>query len=147
MLTTAQLATFKAAILADTNMTVALAALDAATIAAYYNGAGSGTVWRPSISAAELNTAIVWSQFVALPVATQNGYFALIQGATVDATNANVRTGFGTIFTGQSLTNLTALAQRVQTKFEALFTVSQVCPLFGMQVSVTDVGAALKGSY
>lgn len=142
-LTPAQLATFKAAINADANLAAARAAGDQGAIAAYYNGAGAGTIWRPSVSAKELNTAIVWSQFIALPVATQNGYFAMLQAGAIDATSANIRTGFASLFTGQSLTNLTAIAQRTPTVFEALFTTSQVCTVFGQAVSVADVAAAL----
>jgi hypothetical protein len=75
-------------------------------------------------------------------VGKQNAYLALIQGA-IDATNANIRAGFGAIFGGTSVTNLTALAQRVPTRFEALFTTAQVSAAFGQSVTVADVAAAL----
>lgn len=141
-MTPAQLSTFKAAILADANLVAARAAGDMGAMATYYNAAGTGTIWRPSISVAELNTAIVWSEFIALTQGQRDAYRALISGA-IDATNANVRAGFAAIFSGQSLTNLSALAQRVPTRFEQLFVVSQVTPVFGQTVSVADVAAAL----
>lgn len=142
--TTAQLATFKAAILADANLAAARIAGNHGAIAAYYNGAGTGTIWRPSISATELNTAIVWSEFIALTAVTQNAYLALLQAGAIDATSANVRGGFVSIFpVGVSRTNLTALAQRVPSVFEALFITAQVCALFGQTVTVADVAAAL----
>lgn len=141
-MTPAQLTTFKAAILGDAALAAARTAGDQGAIAAYYNAAGTGTVWRPSISVAELNTAIVWSEFIALTQGQRDAYRALISGA-IDATNANIRSGFGSIFGGTSLTNLTALAQRVPTRFEALFTTAQVSAVFGQVVAVADVAAAL----
>lgn len=143
-LTTAQLATFKADI--QTNQAANLAAGNHGAIALYYNSAGTGTVWRPNIDVSELNTAIVWSDFAALTVAKQNTYLAMITAGFVDATNANIRAGFTTVFGGgsQSLTNLTALAQRVPTRFEQLFTTSQVSATFGQSVSVADIVFALN---
>lgn len=138
----AQLSTFKAAILSDANLAAARTAGDMGAMVSYYNAAGTGLVWRPSISVGELNTAIVWGEFIALTQGQRDAYSAVIQGP-IDATNANVRAGFGSIFGGQSLTNLTALAQRVPTRFEQLFAVSQVTPVFGQSVSVADVAVAL----
>jgi hypothetical protein len=143
-LTTAQLQTFKAAINSDPNLAAARAAGDQGAIAAYYNAAGTGNIWKPDIDVSTLNTAIVWAEFVALTVAKQNGYFAMTQGGNIDATSSNIRGGFTAVFGGTtSLTNLTALAQRVATRFEALFTTSQVCSLYGYVVTVADVAAAL----
>lgn len=137
-LTASQLATLKAAVIADATAGPLRSSGDAASLQAWCNGPGTGTIWRPAIPAAELNTAIVWSAFIALPVATQQGYFAMLQAGSIDATSANVRAGFSSIFSGQSLTNLTAIAQRVPTRFEALFTTSQVCSCFGQVVSAAD---------
>lgn len=141
-MTPAQLTTFKTAINGDAALASARAAGDHGAIAAYYNGAGAGTIWRPSVSVSELNTAIVWSEFIALTQGQRDAYRALISGS-IDATNTNIRSGFGSIFAGTSLSNLTALAQRVPSRFEALFTVAQVCSVFGYTVSVADVAAAL----
>jgi len=139
----AQLTAFKAAILADSSLAAARTAGDHGAIAAYYQGAGSGTVWRPVVTTAELNTAIVWTEFIALSVQVQNAYIALIQAGSVDATSANVRAGFSAIFTGTSLANLTAIAKRVPTRFEALFSVANVCSVFGQTVAAADIAAAL----
>jgi hypothetical protein len=144
-LTPAQLATFKAAILADSSQTQNVSAKAHGAIAAYYAAAGTGNVWRPSISTSELNTAIVWSEFAALTALLQNTYLALIAPGYVDATSANVRAAFATIFGAATTSrpNLTAIAQRPASRFEALFTTSQVCSLFGATPSVEDVVAAL----
>lgn len=143
-LTTAQLQTFKTAIQGDANVTAFLAAGDDGQISTYYNGLGAGSVWLPNISIGQLNTAIVWSEFMTLPVATQNAYIALIQGP-IDATNANIRAGFSSIFAGKvSLTNLTTLAARTPTRFEALFTIANVSTVFGYVVSPADVVLALN---
>jgi hypothetical protein len=41
------------------------------------------------------------------------------------------------------LNNLTTLAQRTPTRFESLFTTSQVCSLYGQACTVNDVINAL----
>lgn len=145
MLNSAQLATFKAAIVADPNIAAELAALDDAAIAAYYNAPSSPAVslWRPNIPVAELNTAVDWSAFAGLTALKQNTYFAMTQPGFVDATAVNIRNGFGTVFgTSTTLTALTALAQRTATRFEALFTTANVCALFGIVVNAEDVRQA-----
>jgi hypothetical protein len=140
-MTPAQIATFKADILANVGTRPIS---DMGAIVAYYNAdAASGFLWRPVVPARELNTAIVWSEFIALPVATQNGYFAILSAGSMDATSANIRAGFGTIFSGTSQTNLVALVKRTPTNFEALYTTSNVCALFGTVVTVADVARAL----
>lgn len=140
-MTPAQLSSLKADILANV-ATRPIA--DMGALAAYYNANSAASIYRPSIPVPELNTAIVWSEFMALPVQTQNAYFALIQGGTVDATKPNVRAGFGSIFVGLvSLTNLTTLAQRLATRFESAFITANVSSAFGTVVAVSDIAAAL----
>lgn len=119
--------------------------LDHGAVAAYYNASAAvGYYWRPSIGVAELNTAIVWSEFVALPVATQNAYLALTQGGTVDATNANVRSGFASIFAATvSLTNLVAISKARPTNLQSLFTAANICALPGAALAAGDVALVL----
>ena len=143
-MTPAQLTTFKAAILADANLTALRSANEHGQIAAYYNAAGTGSIWRPSISISELNTAIVWSEFASLSTALQVTYQVIVATGTVDATSANIRAGFSTVFAGKtSLTNLTAIAARTPTVLESLFTTANVCSVFGQQVSAADVAKAM----
>jgi len=145
-MTPAQLATFKTAILADANLAAYLSARNDGAITDYYNQPGAGTIWRPSISIAELNTAILWNEYITLSVQFQGGYLAMIANGVIDATSANIRSGFASIFTGKtSLTNLSAIAQVIPTRFEALFTTSQVCSVFGKRVTVQDVVLTLTG--
>ena len=134
---------FKAAILADPNLTAFLAAGNDGSIAAYYNAPGTGLIWRPSISTGEMNTAIVWSDFLLLTALAQNTYMAMISASSVDATSARIRAGFSSVFpVGTTLANLTAIAQKVPTRFEALFTTAQVTTEFGTIVRVEDVVTA-----
>lgn len=145
-MTPAQLATFKAAILADATQTANVVAGDHGALAAYFNGVPATPVslWRPSISIAELNTAIDWSEFAALTTALRETYNAMISPGAIDSTAPKIRGGFSTVFAGKtSLTSLTALAQRSATRFEALFTTGNVCAMFGYQVSAADIAAAL----
>lgn len=145
-LTTAQWQAWKAAILADAAINGQLS--DHGAVAAYYNAPhASATVWRPSISIVELNTAIVWSEFEALSAGKRDCYMAMTQAGFVDATSSNVRAGFSSIFAGTSLSNLAALAKRPATRFENLFGVaasgSIVTPVFGYVVQNHDVANVL----
>ena len=137
------LSTLKAAIQADAALTAFLAAGNHGAVADYYNTPAAGSIWRPSISVAELNNAIVWSEFAALSVQLQNTYLAMTAGGSVDATQARIRAGFAAVFSGVSLTNLTAMAQRAPSRFETLFTTANVCSAFGQSVTPADVAAAL----
>lgn len=143
-MTPAQLATFKAAVLAEPALAALRTAGDQGGIAAYYNAQGASSVWRPVITIAELNTAIVWSEFIALTQGQRDAYMALISAPSIDATKTNVRNGFASIFAATSLANLTALAQRLGTRFELLFTTAQVSAVFGQVVSPADVAAAME---
>lgn len=145
-LTLAQLQTFKTAVLGEAALAAARAAGDHGAIAAYYNAsAGTGSIWKPAVTDVEMNSVIVWADFVALTAIRQNGYIAMTQPKVVDATKATIRAGFTAVFGAgtTSLTNLTALAQRVPTRFEALYTTANVCPLFGYAATVADVAEAL----
>jgi hypothetical protein len=150
-LTSAQASTLLATVKADTDPAViaAYASKQMDVLANLYNAAANPQVlvWRKSIRPAELNTAIVWSEYSTLTVALQNCYLAMVSGiSNIDATNANIRGGFSTIFSGKvSLTNLTTLAQRAATKFENLFVTSQLVDptLDGYTLTPQDLGAVL----
>jgi hypothetical protein len=144
VLNPAQLATFKADILA--NQAANVTAGDIGAIVTYYNSpSASGTIWRSDITTEELNTAIVWADFAALTVAKQNTYLAMLAPGTIDATNANIRSGFVAVFgSGTASTiNLTALAQRTPTRFEALFTSNQISAVYNQNVNTDVVVRAL----
>ena len=155
MLTPTQAATLK------TNITANLATVfngrtiqqwldiyDLETIAAFYNSPQSPQVdlWRPDIKVSEVSPQIVMSDYVALTAIRQNGYLALTQGDIIDATKANIRAGFGSIFGAASVTtsNLTALAKKPATKFENLYTVSNVCSLYNYVVGYQDILQAIQ---
>jgi hypothetical protein len=150
-LTTAQQTTLRNAIKADTDPAViaAYAARNLDGLADLYNTVASPDVlvWRRSIRPAELNNAVVWSEYAVLTVALQNCYLAMVNGvSSVDATISNIRGGFSTIFSGKvTLTNLTALAQRQATKFESLYVTAQVVDvsLDGHQINPQELGDAL----
>lgn len=143
-MTPAQQATFRAAILADAALANARTAKDWAAVAAYYNANGSGSIWKPSVTVAQMNGVIDWTAFGAMTAVKQNTYVSLTQGGAVDATDANVRAAFSAIFTtGTTLAALTTLASRVPTRFEALFSANSVTTAYGQTVSANDVALAL----
>lgn len=120
-LTTAEAATLKTD--AQTNFASLVAVADWPAIAFAYNlpSNPATSIWRQDISATEIAATITMSAFTALTAQQQNGLLLLTQGP-VNAASANVRAAFQTIFgAGQTLTDLTTLAQRTGTRVEILF--------------------------
>lgn len=114
-------------------------------IADYYNQTANPQVdlWRPDVAVTDMAKSILMSEYIALTAVKQNGMLLYMQNGTIDATNANVRAGFTSIFTsGTSLTNLTALAKKAATYFESLFAVSSVSPFYKIPLTAADVDAA-----
>ncbi len=111
----------------------------------FYNSSTNNNIWKPDLKVTELSKAIVMSAFIALTAVKQNGYFVLTQGEFIDATNANIRAGFASIFgAGATTNNLTALAQRFATNFEFLFTTSNVSSLYGYILTEDDIREATQ---
>lgn len=113
-------------------------------VAAFYNQNANPTVdlWRPDIDVSELAPNIVMTDFVGLQQNKRDGYMILITGSTLDATVANTRASFVEIFGAtQTRTNLEAMSKRPATRFEALFTTSNVCEraLYGYTVTSMDI--------
>jgi hypothetical protein len=146
MLTTAQLASLKAAIEGDANLTALVAAKDTAGIADYFNQPGSANVWRPDIRDSEIVAACVMSEVVALnsTPGAQLAFQTLIKPDIIDATSANVRQAFTALFAANTTTraNLIAIAQRVGTRFEVLLSTGSVSAVFGQKLTAEDVAAA-----
>lgn len=142
-MTPAQLTALKADIAA--NQAANQAAGNYGAVADYYNTtSGAGFYWRNNISAQEIAGAIVYAEYAALSVSQQNTYDAMRASGTIDATSANIRSGFSAVFSGVTLTNLTALAKKVPTRGEALFTTANICATPGLTVTANDVDAALR---
>jgi hypothetical protein len=114
-------------------------------LADFYNTATNQNIWKPDLKVNELSSAIIMSAFVGLTAVKQNGYFVLTQGEYIDATNANIRAGFTTIFgAGTTLNNLTALAQRFATNFEFLFTSNNVSSVYNYILTYEDIEQATQ---
>ena len=73
--------------------------------------------------------------------ANQLGYLQMmLSSGVIDGANANVRTNFGTLFSGKTtLTNLTNIAQRTGTRLETLFTTASVCAKYGYKIGAFEV--------
>ena len=118
-LTSAQNATLKAAMLVDANV-IAIVGQDQ-HVADYYNSASTTAIWLPNLPRATIIASTNWVAFAAKTALLQATFTALLLDGTVDATNANIRNGFGAVFSGADLTALSSVAQRTATKLEALF--------------------------
>jgi hypothetical protein len=132
-LNSTQLAVFKAAILADPALIPDRTAGNTGAIAAYYNVNGTGNIWKPAVPTPELNTAVVWSEFTGLSAQLQNTYQTMITPGFLDATSPNIRGGITACFTAGTATrtNLTNIAQRPPTRFEALFVSASASAIYG----------------
>lgn len=146
-LTSAELATLKSD--AQANFPAQVAVQDWPAIAAAYNLPSNPAVnvWRPDISATEIAATITMSAFTALTAQQQNGLLLLTQGP-IDATSANVRAAFQNIFgAGQTLTDLTARAQRTGTRVEVLFSTAasgaRVTTKYGQTLTADDLQKAM----
>ena len=96
---------------------------DAPAVANFYNAASATAVWRSDLRNSEVVAALVGSDVSALASSGLLGLLQLlVMPLTIDASSANIRSDFTTLFSGKtSLTNLTAVAQRTATRIEALF--------------------------
>ena len=149
-LTAAEKTTLKAAITGDATANAFPNTGDGNfDLAVYLNTvpAAPTSVWRADIDPAEIGGAVVMADFIALTAVKQNGLILLTQGSRVDASQANVRTGFSSTFgAGATLTALTALAQRAGTRFEVIFSsaagAANVSTKFNVKVTATDVADA-----
>ncbi len=146
MFTLAQLQAIKAAINGDATAAAYVAADQFGALCTYMNSPASPVVnvWRPDITVSQLLTGVVWSEFLALTAAQQGAWRALT-AADVDATNANIRAGFVSIFgaSSQTIANLTAIAERPATRLEVIFTTASVTSQFGTTLSESDAHLAL----
>lgn len=119
-------------------------------VADYFNTNSAQQIWRPDLDPKELNKHLVMTEFQALSIQKQNGWFAMIGGNSVDATAALVRTNFSTIFGGGSTTtsNLSAAARRFATVFENLYNVTEggffKTSVYGVLVTYSDIDLATK---
>lgn len=146
-LTTVEAAQLKTDVQA--NFASQVAVQDWPAIAAAYNlpSNPAANVWRSDVSPSEIAATITMSAFTALTAQQQNGLLLLTQG-TVNATSQNVRAAFNTIFgAGQTLTDLTVLAQRVGTRVEVLFSsvagAARVTTKYGQLLTTDDVQKAM----
>jgi hypothetical protein len=147
-LTSAEAATLKTNVQA--NFAELVAVSDWPAVANAYNLPSNPAVnlWRNDVSPTEIAATITMSAFTALTQQQQNGLLLLTQGQ-VDATSSNVRAAFSTIFgAGATLTALTALAQRVGTRAEVLFSsaagAANVSTKFGQRLTADDVQRAMQ---
>jgi len=148
MLTSAQASTLHTAILGDATISALVTASDWNAIADNYNSPSAIQIWKQSVEAQDLIAAILPADFVALTTGGQLAIVAMVSGGSVDATKPNINSWFSTIFAGKATTlaNLTIVAQRAATKYEALFTTNSVSSVYGYNLTGNDVRLAMGAS-
>lgn len=128
MLTTSQLVTLKADILADPVLNAQPQNADGAfAIAAAYNLVASPVyvVWRTDLPIKDVKKAVVWTEYIGRSAGERGAFELMISNGILDASDANVRQGITDCFSGPSgagtRANLTAVAKRSATRAEKLF--------------------------
>lgn len=149
-LTTAQLATLATDIGNQASLATARTAKDATLIPAFYNALSSPAVamWRSNVGNSEIASSIVASAYIALTALQQKALDLYMGPDACDASSANVRAGFSSIFGAGSatLTNLTAVSQRTATRLEVLLGAGGppiVSAAFNYTLTAADVRQAM----
>lgn len=149
-LSPAQNATLKTDIQAQPSLAAAVTLHDWAAVANFYNAAASPAVnvWRADVKASEIVAAVVPTEWVALTSVQQSWLQWATNAGTLDASSANVRSGFTTLFGvgTTSRTNLTNIAQRAATVLEKLFgdgNTPLTSSLYGHVLTAAEVQTAM----
>lgn len=137
MLTSAQQATLKTAILSDSNLPALVAAADDAGVASYYNATASPDfwVWKSGLTKEDVygvttgdNTSWNWSAFILRSQAERDAWREMFSGSgLINPSLANVRQGVADIFSGstnnapQQRAHLIDIARRKANRLERLF--------------------------
>lgn len=128
MLTNAQLATLKAAIVADSGLNALPNTADAATaIADAFNATASPDfiVWKTDLSARQVKSALVWTEFIARSPGEQAAFTLMIADGAIDPSDPNIRQGIADCFSGAggaaTRSALLAKGKRKATRAEKLF--------------------------
>lgn len=134
-LSDAQIATFKTAILAETDPTLVSLRTAGATAAMseWYNGASTFIVWKTRLHEQEItsltsaeNTVWSWPLYTGLTVPKQNGWARMFNGTyTINPSLAQARTGLADIFDAPGelaqRTHLLAMGKRPAARAEKVF--------------------------
>ena len=128
-LTNTQLLTLKAAILAelDPAFVAFRTANDRGSMATWYNGASTFTVWKSSVLLAQVGIGMNSAEVAGLGTAGSNQLqtLAAFSGGTFNPSVADVRAGFDSVFSGPSgaLTRVALLAlwKRLARRVERVF--------------------------
>jgi hypothetical protein len=127
-LTTAQLLLLKNDILADPTLNAFPMDSDGAfAIADLYavQAAPDFTVWKTNVPTSECKKAMVWTEFIGRSVGERDAWTFMLSNGFINPSDSNVRQGILDIFSGgtgaASRTALTALAKRLATRSEQLF--------------------------
>ena len=156
-LTAPQLATLKAAILADGTLNAfpnnSDGNYDLANTGLKAVAAGPNNIcWKSAVQPAEYRNQIVWSEIAALTAGNSRvwEYITGMNTLPINAADANIRSAISAAFTSgapNTLTVLTAIAKRIMTKLESFFatgtgsTASPATLVIEGGISAADVAA------
>jgi len=79
------------------------------------------TVWREEVGVQEIKANILWADYITATPGLQMAFELMIADGTINPSDPNIRQGFAAIFSGTTLTQLTAMAKRAATRAERIF--------------------------
>lgn len=152
-LTTQQLLTFKAAILAESAVASFLASGNVGAVAGYYNQASSVVVWRTSVSQDEImQNGFNWTRVDNLSVGKARIWEWLFSNASraINPAKSNVRAGIDATWVGTQpdLDQRAAVyvhCKRAATRYEALFSDGAGTTAAPSVLGVDQEGVTIEG--
>ena len=127
-LTTAQLTTLKADIIADATLNAFPNNSDGAfAIATAYNLLASPDfiVWRTQVPTADCKKAMVWTEFIGRSAGERDSWQFMLSNGVINGADTNIRQGIQDIFSGAqgaaTRAALTALAKTKASRIQKLF--------------------------
>lgn len=127
-LTPEQLTTLAADIAADPTLSLIPQTSDGAfEVATAYtlDASPDFTVWRTNILSSECQTAMVWTEFIAIGAGERDAWQFMLSTGEINGADTNIRQGIQDIFAGAggagTRAALVAIAKRLATRAEALF--------------------------
>ena len=107
----------------DPDVVAALAIRNDTEITRLYNLDSAVYVWKTTVTPSEYRGAMVWTQVDQMTAGNARIWEWITANMTLnlDASDPNVRQGILDAFSGQTLTNLTAVAKRISSLYESLY--------------------------
>lgn len=100
MLTQPQIATLRAAVMAEPTISAIVASADDIAIAAWLNSPVTEKCWKTEMAIAEVHDIMNWTEFISRSVAEKAAFTCMFVMGMVNPSRPNIRSGVNDIFSG-----------------------------------------------